>query len=215
MFKRVAVAVSLMFASVSTATAAYYLNQSAWEAALPTGTVVVPFPEAIMIGTDSYGSDTWISSAFGSPFTCHAAFFPCLGVFNLNYALPFDILGISGELNIYRVYGSDNFNPFVTSPMSLPSNICFTSARNCYQGFYGALFEPTNHLSIDWPEGHQSRDAYLVIELKNASVVRVPESTTLVIFGAGLLGLMTLSRRRTAWPDLGEPRFFLSATSSR
>lgn len=162
---------------------------------------------------ESYGSvwtPRWTPQNVSSPgsmsgnFECHSAYYPCLGAYEITYHFPHKIRGLAGDLSFYTGYYEywstlAEIIPFFPLPdVSLEE---LASNGFIYSGYFGALFQPTDTLSILWPMGQWSADNHVWFLLSNAVVlaapgqVAVPEPSALTLLGVMLVGLFVASRR--------------------
>ena len=164
-------------------------------------TIGVPVPISLMTGgePDRFSNGrVFIRPAsteagqLGGNFGCVSFAWPCLGAHTITYNLPFEIIGLSGLLNLSVPNGqlSDvRFFEFARNSVA-PDGNPFR-----YNGFWGDIFAPTNTLTILWSPGVFNTDNFGGFTLSSAQVVRatpVSEPASMTLFGAGLLGLLGL-----------------------
>jgi hypothetical protein len=131
-------------------------------------------------------------------FGCVSFAWPCLGAHTVTYTLPFEIIGLSGMLNLSAPNGQLSDIGFFEFPRNYvaPDGNPFR-----YNGFWGDTFAPTNTLTIVWSPGVFNTDNVGSFTLSNAQVVRatpVSEPASMALFVAGLLGLLGVRRKLAA-----------------
>ncbi|MBV1799800.1 PEP-CTERM sorting domain-containing protein [Siccirubricoccus sp. G192] len=185
-----------------------YYDAAAWLAVLPTPATLESFPSYSMVASDGFGAKPAVavsSGSWGGSFQCLDAFAICTGTNSITYTLPFEIIGLAGQLD-YRMpmfvgaFPLDAFYPPLETGI-LPNEPGGLSGLYRYDSFFGVLFAaPTNTLTVALrfenldTGGPSDMVSFL---LTNARVVTVPEPSALALLSLGLLGMTLAARRRT------------------
>jgi hypothetical protein len=187
--------------------------------------------DPVYIGVHGYAQDpdTFSSRAFAfqsdlsnapgqmtGHFTCHSAVSRCLGAHTIRFTLPFDIVGLGGNLEYMFGYGgSADALPFFGFAHEFWEPSTFIQRPGdehplgySYGGFWAKTFAATNVLTFVWPDGISNQDDFAFFKLDNlmvlkadmsgASPVPVPEPVSVALFGLGLAGLIVVRRRKVA-----------------
>lgn len=141
-------------------------------------------------------------------FDCHSFIYTCFGAFRFTYVLPFEIVGLAGDLSITHGYSGNAQNiPFFDFDANY-LNQSSSGGPNFYSGFWGATFPATSVLTITWVPGLWSTDDSAGFALNNLTVltnqvVAVPAPGALALFATalGLLGIV--GRRATQSAQAG------------
>lgn len=205
------------------ASAAAYLTEEAWLAALPFPAPVVPLPPHSATAQDAFATYengvpqtvtyftsnapnasaltitwTWNLDISGGQmngyFHCVSYSYPCLGAHTITYTFPFNIIGMSGHLMYYfgplgePEYSINFFD--IPKPAPTSDDPYYPTRPWISEGFYGALFAPTNTITMTWLPGLRNIDEAAFFILRSARVaLAVPEPAALLVLAGGLLGL--------------------------
>ncbi|MGG5888827.1 PEP-CTERM sorting domain-containing protein [Falsiroseomonas sp. HC035] len=170
-----------------------------------------PMQDPDSFGYRGYSIRPFPSGAAGQmtgDFGCHSAYYRCLGAHTVTYTLPYEIIGLAGQLQATSVTKFGFFG-FPWDHHDVDTMITYQDGvklLDSYSGFWGTTFAaPTNTVTVTWGPGLINMDdaAWFrltdLVALKAAPGVTatpVPEPASLALFGLGLAGIAVIRGRR-------------------
>ncbi|RKK02400.1 PEP-CTERM sorting domain-containing protein [Pseudoroseomonas wenyumeiae] len=132
-------------------------------------------------------------------YSCHSPISRCVGVMSMTFTLPYEVIGLSGMLNLW----ADHWPTVSIFPeLEVGSILKGTDWKlNDPDTFYGKMFDlPTNTFTVNWNYGQYGSDNFAGFTLTDVMLVRaptaVPEPASAALFGFGLLSVFMARRFR-------------------
>jgi hypothetical protein len=125
-------------------------------------------------------------------FGCATPVLTCLGATTATYTLPFPIMGLAGALDYTFASNGPTLDFFDPALLGDPAN---NPNPFRYRGFYGALFAPTDTITVTWTRPGDDLTRFV---LAGAQVLVAPisEAGGFGLFALGLLALAGLGVSR-------------------
>jgi hypothetical protein len=158
------------------------------------------FPPGTMLsrGVAYFANDVTPGSLAGT-YSCHSPISRCVGVMSMTFTLPYEVIGLSGMLNLW----ADHWPPLNIFPeLEVGSILKGTDWKlNNPDTFYGKMFGlPTDTFTVTWNYGPYGSDNFAGFTLSDVMLVRapsaVPEPASAALFGFGLLSVFMARRFR-------------------
>lgn len=153
------------------------------------------FPPGTLISrTGTISEPGVVPGSLGAVFTCYSPLSRCVGALSVTFTLPFEIIGLSGMLDVRADYWPSSTGIFMPE-LGINSLIAGTDWKfNSPDTFYGNLFAlPTNTITVSWGVGGYGSDNGAGFTLNDVMLVRaptaVPEPASAAVLVIGILGL--------------------------
>lgn len=176
-------------------------NQDTKYDPFPAGPGVSPYlPPDAMISRSVVNFETGVTpGSLGGNYSCYSPFSRCVGVMSVTFTLPYEVIGLSGMLDL----GADHWPPQRIFPELEVSSLWATTnwKGTSPDTFYGKMFDlPTDTFTVTWNYLDGGSDNFARFNLTDVMLVRaptaVPEPASAALFGFGFLSVFMARRFR-------------------